>query len=150
MPLSSVLIAAALSHPAAALRAPAQPETLCRAAELVVIAEVSGQEAQWSDGPLGGIETLSDLAVIETLYGQLPADPRVRSRGGRLDGLVQQVEDQPELQVDQRYLLLLVSTEQGLLQVVGGPDGMVPIATGPATPGLSRDAAVALLAGCRG
>ncbi|MCB9745010.1 MAG: hypothetical protein H6741_08385 [Alphaproteobacteria bacterium] len=121
---------------------------LCERAELVVVAEVTGAETRWAAGPEGGIETLSDLAVIEVVKGRPPQDLRVLSPGGALGGLRYSVEDAAALRVDHRYLLLLDPVDGGF-RVVGGVDGAIPLRWGDSGPGEDRVEAIATLGSCR-
>lgn len=148
MPRSFLVLLVWLSsaNAANAFSMPVPRPQLCAWSDLVVVADVAGAEARWAQGPRGDLETVSDLAVLRTVRGQAPRDLFVRTPGGRLSGLVQQVEDAAVLAPGARYLLMLRKAPDGDgWIVVGGEAGAVRLGQG----GEREDAAVASVGACR-
>ncbi|MCB9679274.1 MAG: hypothetical protein H6737_29490 [Alphaproteobacteria bacterium] len=112
------------SPPAPALQLDIAPVELCRRAPLVAIVEVTDVEVRWAEGPRGDLETRYAVHVAEVLRGEAPDSVELVARGGTLpSGLRQWVEDEPQLEVDRRYLALLKPTADGY-RVMGGPLGL--------------------------
>jgi hypothetical protein len=99
-----------------------RPE-MCEEAARVVVAEVTGSEARWSQAPDGGIETVVWLAVRQDVKGQGMDTVELSLLGGAIGELWQWVEDQPRLEPDRTYLLFLDA--QG--RVLGGDQGAVAV-----------------------
>lgn len=97
--------------------------TLCAHASAAIVGEVTSRQSQWSQGPIGGIETLFDISVERVVHGQAPVDLSVMVPGGNVDGIHQNVEDSAPLQIDRRYLLLIKLGEDGRYTVFGGQQG---------------------------
>ncbi len=136
------LLAALLGEPAHAARLSVPLPELCAESALVVLAEVTGSEAEPTEQGL--VLTSYDLAVLRVIRGELPAEPpRVVVPGGSVGGARLLVSEAATLQVDGRYLLLLSPRAQGGYKVRGGPDGAIPVAAG------EEEAALARLGGCR-
>lgn len=112
-----------------ALSTTTDPVALCKLADAVVVAEVTSGETEWAPGPRGDLRTRAWAAVTEVLRGSPGDTVEVLSWGGRLDGLVQTVEDQPRLEEDHRYVLLL-SRDGDAWRVTGGEHGAWPLAHG--------------------
>lgn len=115
-----------------AVRRPVAPAEDCARSALVVIGEITGQEAGFSADGSGLIETWSDVQVLRTLRGEADAETlRVVTPGGVAGGLRLTVEHAPELQVDARYLLLLAPRADGEgWRVVGGEEGATLLVKG--------------------
>ena len=88
-----------------------------RAAELVVVAEVTSTEPRWAEGPRGGIETVVWLAVETTLAGEPEHSLEVVVPGGRIGQHATGSSAAAELAVDGRYLVLLSRDDAGLWRV---------------------------------
>lgn len=102
---------------------------LCARSDAAILGEVTTVESRWT--PTGGLETHAWIAVQEVVVGDLADDTvEIVWAGGRSGDLVQRVEDEPELRVDRRYLLLLEPRPDGAFAVTGGERGAVPVPHG--------------------
>jgi hypothetical protein len=108
------------------LTLPATRDDLCSLAD----AEVTSQECEWLPGPEGRIGTRTWLAV-QPVRGLVGDTVEVVSDGGRIGEVVMWVEDEPELRLDHRYLLLL-QRDGNAWRVVSGAQGAWPLAHGVA------------------
>ncbi len=124
---------------AGALQIEMTPQQRFETSTLVVHAEVTSSEVNWDPSVVGGIATTVWLAPIETLRGQAPDAIEVLLPGGRIDGIVSQVDDAASLVEDRRYLLFLVSDDAGRWHVIGGRDGAVRVQTPGLSPGPALD-----------
>lgn len=124
----SYMLALCWAMPSHALDRPLSPGELCQRSSLVIVGEVTDQEAEFAEDGSGRIETWVDVAVLRTLRGQAPADSlRLVLPGGALAGLRLTVEDTPALQTDASYLFLLSPRAAGQSwRVVGGEAGALP------------------------
>jgi hypothetical protein len=122
--------------------------TLCSVSTAVVIAEVSSIETQWAAGERGGIERRAWLSVLQTPRGEPKDTLEIILPGGNMGEISQWVEDVPKLQPDTPYLLFL-GTYQERLQIIGGDQGAIPIASKPGVPGEPLADALKSLGGCR-
>jgi hypothetical protein len=117
-----------LSAPAFAFRLDVPLDQVCAASSLVVVGEVTTASSAWAPGQRAAIETWVDVAVERVAKGRLVSDSvLVRVPGGRIGDVALWVEDAPELEVDQRYLLLLTPTGDGSFVVTGGDVGSLPL-----------------------
>ena len=147
--LSPLALFLLLPHPARALQLRVERPEICAQAALVVLAEVTGQEARWTAAPAGGIETRSDLAVARILKGRPPDDLVVAAAGGTIGELTQTVEDVAALQLDRRYLLMLVPVAaDDAYRVLGGEQGSIALGGDDPGPGETEQAALASLGDC--
>jgi len=126
IPLALALCWATPSH---AVDRPLSPGALCQRSALVIVGEVTDQEAEFAEDGSGRIETWVDVAVLRTLRGQPPADSlRLVLPGGALAGLRLTVEHAPTLSTDASYLFLLSPRAAGQgWRVVGGEAGALPV-----------------------
>lgn len=113
------------------------PAELYAGAEVALIAEITGSEPRWSEGPRGDVETVVDLAVVEVWKGG-DAPTSLVLPGGVLGDLGTWVEDVPDLEIDRAYLLLLVRDGDGWA-ILGGERGALPVAIDPGVPGFTPD-----------
>lgn len=127
---------------------------LCARAAVVVVGEVTGAEARWTDEAVGGLETRWDIAVLDTprgpgASGVRPGDSLVlRTPGGVAGGLRLEVSTAPRLAQDHLYLLLL-RAEGDAWVPVGEAQGVIPLRRGPEGPGEALPAALQSLEPCR-
>ncbi|MEL6342105.1 MAG: hypothetical protein AAFV53_03160 [Myxococcota bacterium] len=119
--------------------------TLCAHATAAIIGEVTTRQSQWSQGSLGGIETVFDVSVERVVFGAAPGDLSVVVPGGQIGDIHLNVEDAAPLQVDQRYLLLVKVADDGRRYIVfGGEQGATLL---PHQPQLEAEA-IASLGSC--
>ena len=88
-------------------------------AERVVVAEVTSAEARWEEGPRGDLETVVWLATEQVVQGEAPDTLEVLVEGGEIGGHRTWVSNQPVLEPDHRYLLVLVRDDAGRTRVIG-------------------------------
>lgn len=140
--------AALVSGPAFGFAVPVPRSQLCAWSDLTVVVDVARQEVRWAQGPRGDLETVSDLVAVRVVHGVAPSDLFVRALGGALGGMVQRVEDSPQLEVGGRYLLMLRRASDGDgWTVVGGEAGAIQLERGQHR-GETETGAVASLGAC--
>jgi hypothetical protein len=122
--------------------------SLCSVATAVVVAEVTTIETQWAAGERGGIERRAWLSVLQTPHGEPQDTLEIILPGGSMGEISQWVEDVPKLELDRPYLLFL-GTHQERLQIIGGDQGAIPIASEAGKPGEPVTEALKSLGGCR-
>ena len=94
-------------------------ETMMAHAKTVVVAEVTSSEARYESGERGDIETVVWLATEKVLKGEAPDTLEILVEGGQIGEHRTVVSNQPVLELDHRYLLVLVEDEQGRTRVIG-------------------------------
>lgn len=106
---------------ALALEPASTPAERIAAAEVVVVAEVVGQETEWNALEIGGMETTAWLSVEAPLKGAVApgAVLQLALPGGRIGEVKVEVSGVPRLHTDRRYLLLLVARDDGRYALLG-------------------------------
>ncbi len=120
------VLLAALALAASVATTPAQR---CDAADVVVLAEVTGATSEPT--PANRIRTRWDLAVLGVLKGTRPTT--ALTPGGTVAGLTLTISEAAPLQTDHRYLLFLRTRPDG--DWVMGVDGAIAVQVGPDSPG---------------
>ena len=156
-PAGIALLSLLTAGPAVAMQAASTPVERCQLATLVLAGEATSHEVRWTEGPEGGLETTWWFTVDLVFKGSIEAlGPygtgalELTLAGGDLGELGQWVEDQPVLEEDARYLLLLQQDADGGWVPVGGEAGAVRLRdrAQPAAPTLTE--ALRFHGGCRG
>ena len=108
------------------------PCALYHLSSVVLLGEVSSQEARWTSGGDGGIETVVDVWLIDAWKGTVETEwVEVALPGGEIGDLGQFVEDVPSLWNGRSYVFFLVRSAQGTWTVAGGERGAVPVPRSP-------------------
>ncbi len=108
---------------------PLSIEQLAQKAEVVVRGRVTAQHADWTRG--GRIVTTTTLAVTEALKGQPDAQVEVRSLGGSVGGVGQQVAGEVHFASGEEVVVFLRPTglQGGSYAVVGMAQGKFAVST---------------------
>jgi hypothetical protein len=140
--------ASLLSTHALALQQQVTREALCEVSTVVLVAEITSIETRWAEGETGGIERVAWLAPIHVHRGALSPNSPVILPGGEINGLTYWVEDVPQLEADQQYLLFL-EDHGSSYAAIGGENAPIPVRSTPGTRGASIAQALAELGRCQ-
>jgi hypothetical protein len=133
--------------PSEAMQLDVSRAELCRISDAVVVGDVVDVETVWAPGEAGGIEHHVRIAVEQVLVGAKSRTVDLVLPGGKLGDLRHWVEDVPELEDGERYLLFL-HAKGTTFQVIGGDGGAVRVATPSHPLGESMEAHERDLEGC--
>jgi hypothetical protein len=128
----------------AALLCPAAPATattviekdlsqLSAEADLVFVGRVAAVESRWRDEGRKAVETVVTFDVLESLYGDAPAQVKLPFAGGEVDGLREVVAGLPQFTVGEQ-VVVFATEHPGISPIVGFHQGCFRVVEGPAGP----------------
>src|SRR5690606_26012643 len=103
-------------------------EELVDSAPTAVLARAVAQESRWEE--IAGsrrIVTYTSLALEDGIYGEAKASLRVRTLGGVVGKVGQQVSGEASFRIGERAVVFLSATRSGTLVVAGAAQGHFPV-----------------------
>lgn len=108
-------------------------DALLEESSAVAVSSSLEERCVWEDGR---IVTYTHVHVEDVLAGSVDRDPWIRTLGGEVADVGQQVEGEATFTPGHRYVLFLKPNPQGAMSVVARAQGEFPLETDVATKGL--------------